>query len=131
MTILKFAKGLASMPMPWPLWLALLLSLNVAAPIYFFETIEAKVVLAAFLASMALMTAIFAAKGFVRLLGLGHIFWVPLVPWLWGRFQLVEAGDLLSYWLAALMLANSLSLILDAVDLFRYLKGEQQPYVIA
>ena len=67
-------KGLMSMPMPWPLWLGLLLALNVAAPIYFFETLEAKVVLTAFLASVALMTAIFASKGFVRLLGIGHIF---------------------------------------------------------
>lgn len=130
MTIIRFSKALASMPMPWPLWVGLLVSLNVAAPIYFFETIEAKVVLAATVASMVLMTAIFSAKGFVRLLGIGHIFWVPLVPWLWTRFQLVEAGDPLAYWLAALMLANSLSLILDTVDAFRYLRGERHPIVV-
>ena len=83
--LIGFTKGLMSLPMPWPVWLGLLVAVNFAGPIYFFETLEAKVVLAAFLASAALMTAIFASKGFVRLLGIGHIFWVPMVPWLWTR----------------------------------------------
>ncbi len=128
--MISFTRGLVSMPMPWPLWLGLLLALNVAAPIYFFEMLEAKVVLAAFLASAALMTAIFASKGFVRLLGIGHIFWVPLVPWLWARFEQVEPGDPLGYWMLALVLANSLALIIDAVDVFRYVRGEREPYVV-
>ena len=80
------------MPMPWPLWIGLLVVVNIAGPIYFFEALEAKVVLAAFLASAASMTAIFAAKGFVRLLGIGHIFWIPMVPWLWTRLDQVGAG---------------------------------------
>ncbi len=83
--MIGFTKALMSMPMPWQLWIGLLVAVNVAGPIYFFEALEAKVVLAAFLASAASMMAIFAAKGFVRLLGIGHIFWIPMVPWLWTR----------------------------------------------
>ncbi len=92
--VIGFTKALMSMPMPWPVWLGLLVAVNVAGPIYFFEAIEAKVVLAAFLASAAFMTVIFATKGFVRLLGIGHIFWIPMVPWLWTRIDQVEPG----YW---------------------------------
>ncbi len=51
--MIGFTKGLMSMPMPWPVWLGLLVTVNVAGPIYFFEALEAKVVLAAFLASAA------------------------------------------------------------------------------
>ncbi len=127
--VIGFTKGLMSMPMPWLVWLGLLLAVNVAGPIYFFEALEAKVVLAAFLASATFMTAIFATKGFVRLLGIGHIFWAPMVPWLWTRLDQVGPGDTLGYWIIAVMIMNSISLIIDAVDVLRYLKGERQPYI--
>ena len=127
--MIGFAKGLMSMSMPWPVWLGLLVAVNVAGSIYFFEALEAKVVLAAFLAGAAVMTAIFSSKGFVRLLGIGHIFWVPMVPWLWARLDQVGPGDLLGYWMIALMALNSLALIIDAIDVFRYVRGEREPYL--
>ncbi len=127
--MIGFAKGLMSLPMPWPVWLGLLVAVNVAGPIYFFEAFEAKVVLAAFLASAALMTAIFAAKGFVRLLGIGHIFWIPMVPWLWTRFDQVEPDNLIGYWMIAVMAVNGIALIIDAIDVLRYVRGEREPYV--
>ncbi len=127
--VIGFAKGLMSMPMPWLVWLSLLVAVNFAGPIYFFEALEAKVVLAAFLASAALMTAIFAAKGFVRLLGIGHIFWVPMVPWLWTRFDQVEPGKLIGYWMIAVVVLNGISLIIDAIDVVRYVRGDRKPYV--
>ncbi len=127
--IIGFTKGLMSMPKPWLVWLGLLLAFNVVGPIYFFEALEAKVVLVAFLASAGLMTAIFAAKGFVRLLGIGHIFWIPMVPWLWIRFDQVGRGELIGYWIIAVIILDSISLIIDGIDALRYLKGERQPYI--
>ena len=127
--IIGFNKGLLSMPMPWRVWLGLLVAVNLAGPIYYFEALEATVVLAAFLASMALMTAIFASKGFVRLLGIGHIFWVPMVPWLWIRLDQVGLDEPFGYWIIAVIIINSISLIIDAIDVFRYFKGERQPYI--
>ncbi len=127
--VIGFAKGLMSLPMPWPVWLGFLVAVNVAGPIYFFEALEAKVVLGAFLAGAALMTAIFASKGFVRLLGIGHIAWVPMVPWLWARLDQVGPGDLLGYWMIAVMALNSLALIIDAIDVLRYVRGEREPYI--
>ncbi len=127
--VIGFTKGLMSMPMPWPVWLGLLVAVNVAGPIYFFAALEAKVVLAAFLASWALTTAIFATKGFVRLLGIGHIFWVPMVPWLWTRLDQVEPGNLIGYWMIAVVALNGISLIIDAIDLVRYVTGDRKPYI--
>ncbi len=97
--MIGFTKGLMSMPMPWPVWLGLLVAFNVAGPIYFLEALEAKVVLASFLASAALMTAIFAAKGFVRLLGIGLFFWIPLVPWLWTRLAVPHRASVSTIWI--------------------------------
>ncbi len=127
--MIGFSKGLMSMPMPWPLWIGLLVVVNVAGPIYFFEALEAKVVLAAFLASAASMRAIFAVKGFVRLLGIGHIFWVPMVPWLWNRLDQVGPGDLLGYWMIAVVAVNGIALIIDAIDVLRYVRGDRKPTV--
>ncbi len=127
--MIGFTKGLMSLPMPWPVWLGLLVAVNLAGPIYFFEALEAKVVLAAFLASAALMTAIFASKGFVRLLGIGHIFWVPMVPWLWTRLDQVEPGNLIGYWMIAVVALNGISLIIDAIDVVRYVTGDRKPTV--
>ena len=127
--MIGFTKGLMSMPMPWPLWIGLLLVINIAGPLYFFEAFEAKVVLAAFLASAASMTAIFAAKGFVLLLGIGHIFWVPMVPWLWTRLDQAGPGDLLGYWMIAVVAVNGIALIIDAIDVLRYVRGDRKPYV--
>lgn len=127
--MIGFTKGLMSMPMPWLVWLGLLLAVNVAGPIYFFEALEAKVVLVAFLASVGLMTAIFAAKGFVRLLGIGHIFWVPMVPWLWIRLDQVGPGEPIGYWITAVIILDSISLIIDGIDVLRYLKGERRPHI--
>lgn len=124
-----FTKGLMSMPMPWPLWIGLLVAANVVGPIYFFEALEAKVALAAFLASGAAMMAIFAAKGFVRLLGIGHVFWIPMVPWLWTRLDRVEPGEAIGYWMIAVMAVNGISLIVDAVDVVRYAAGDRKPYL--
>ncbi len=127
--MIGFSKGLMSMPMPWPLWIGLLVVANFAGPIYFFEALEAKVVLAAFLASAASMTAIFAAKGFVRLLGIGHIFWIPMVPWLWTRLDQVEPDNLIGYWMIAVVALNGISLIIDAIDVVRYVTGDRKPTV--
>ena len=127
--MIGFTKGMMSMPMPWLVWLGLLLAVNVVGPIYFFEALEAKVVLVAFLASFGLMTAIFAAKGFVRLLGIGHILWVPMVPWLWIRLDQVGPGEPIGYWITAVIILDSVSLIIDGIDVLRYLKGERQPHI--
>ena len=127
--MIGFTKGLMSMPMPWLVWLGLLLAVNVVGPIYFFEALEAKVVLVAFLASLGLMTAIFAAKGFVRLLGIGHILWVPMVPWLWIRLDQVGPGEPIGYWITAVIILDSISLIIDGIDVLRYLKGERRPHI--
>ena len=70
---IKFNKGLMRMPLPWQLWLMLLVVVNLIVPLFFLNRLEAQVIVAALLASMVLMTVLTAVSGFTRLLGLGHI----------------------------------------------------------
>ncbi len=129
--MIEFNKAMMSMKMPWPLWVGLMVALNVIGAIYFFGAIEAKVVLAAAIAGILIQTAIFGAKGFVRLLGIGHIFWLPLVPWLSTRLESIGLDSPLGYWIAAVIVVDGISLVIDAVDVSRYLRGDREPYVPA
>ena len=76
---IKFHRGITQMPVRWRLWLALLITANLIVPVFFIGHVEAQVVVAALLGSMVLMTVLTRLTGFTRLLGLGHIFWIPLL----------------------------------------------------
>ena len=113
------------LPVHWKLWMMLLVVVNVVIPLFFFDRIEARMVLGAILASVLLMTILTATSGFTRLLGLGHIFWVPLIYFLWTRLSQIPATDFFGIWIPALMVLNAESLVIDAVDVFRYVAGDR------
>ena len=122
---IKFNKGLMNSSLPVKLWVGLMVIFNMVIPLFFLERLEAQVVLAAIMASMALMTLITATTGFSRLMGLGHIFWIPLLYFLWTQLDQIPPDDGFGVWLRALMVINATSLVIDAVDVFRYLAGER------
>ena len=121
--LMGFNKGVLSMPWPWQVWLGLLVFVNAVPPLFFLETLEAKVVLVGFVVSAAFMLTLFAKLGYVKLLGLGHAPWLFTVPWLWSRLGDVTPSGWFYYWLIAVIIQNGLSLVIDAVDVVRYLKG--------
>ena len=122
-----FNKTILLMPRPWLAWLGLLLAANVVGSLVFIGTLEAKAVITAVLIGVTIQMWIFSAKGFVRLLGIGHLPWVPMIPWLWNRLDHAVPGSPFSYWLAAVMILDGLSLVIDAVDVLRYVRGERAP----
>lgn len=129
MVMLDFFRTLLHSPKPVLVWVAILMAANMIAPFFFLDTLEAKVVLAAILMGAVLQTAIFSAEGFVRLLGLGHIAWVPMVIWLWTRLDTAPGGSSFRYWILAVIVLNTTSLIIDAADVTRYLRGEKKAHV--
>ncbi len=124
-----FPRTMLTFPKPWVGWVMLLMIANMVIPLFYLGTPEGKVVLGAFVLGALFQTAIFSAKGFVRLLGIGHIVWVPMVAWLWTRLDASPASSLFRYWLLATIVSVSLSLLIDAVDVIRYLRGERDPYL--
>ena len=123
---IKFNKGLMSQALPVKLWVGLMVIFNMIIPLFYLDRLEAQVVLAGFVASMVLMTLITAITGFSRLVGLGHIFWVPLLFFLWTHLNQIPPLDVFGFWVRALMVINAASLVIDAVDVFRYLAGERE-----
>ncbi len=117
------------MAKPWQAWMVLLVLVNFIMPFFFLGTPEATVVLVGGMASMVIMMTMFAKFGFVRLLGLGHIPWLFTVPWLWSQLaQTIESGPFY-YWLLAVVVIDSISLVIDAVDVIRYWRGERTPTI--
>jgi hypothetical protein len=122
-----FNKTILLMPKPWLAWIGLLVAANLVGSLVFIGSLEAKVVITALLIGATIQMWIFGAKGFVRLLGIGHLPWVPMIPWLWTRLDHAEAGSPFVYWLVAVMILDGLSLAIDAADVVRYVKGERKP----
>jgi hypothetical protein len=109
--------------------MGLLVIFNMIIPLFYLERLEAQLVLAGLMASMALMTLITATTGFSRLMGLGHIFWIPLLYFLWTHLDQIPPNDGFGIWVRSLMVINAASLVIDAVDVFRYLAGERTELV--
>ncbi len=126
---IKFNKGMMKIPIHWRLWLALLVIVNFVIPLFFLNRLEAQVVAGTLLASVILMTGLTARGGYTRLLGLGHIFWIPLLYFLWMRLEQNPADDFFGLWLRVLMILNAASLIIDVIDVGRYIAGDRSETV--
>ena len=126
---IKFNRGVMKMPVLVRLWLMLLVALNLVVPLFSLDRLEAQVVVVTFVASVMLMTVLTASLGFNRLLGLGHIFWIPLMYFLWLRLDQIPVDEPFGLWMRALMVANAISLVIDTIDVTRYISGERNETV--
>ena len=106
-----------------------MITANLIVPLFFIGRGEAQVVIAALLGSMILMTILTGLTGFTRLLGLGHIFWIPLLYFLWTRLDQIPADSAFGVWIRVLMTLNAVSLIIDAIDVTRYIAGDREETV--
>ncbi len=122
---IKFNKGMMKMPLPWQLWLMLLVTVNLVIPLFYIDWLESQVVVGVFVTSLVLFSILTARVGFTRLLGLGHILWVPLLWFLWTRLDQNPPDDLVGIWIRTLMTLNAMSLVIDAIDVSRYIAGDR------
>lgn len=122
---IKFNKGVMRGPIHVRLWLMLLIFFNLLVPLFYIHRVEAQVVLGALLASATLMTVLTGLSGFTRLLGLGHIFWLPLLYFLWNRLGQIPTDDLFGVWIRIVIAVNAISLVIDGIDVFRYIAGDR------
>jgi hypothetical protein len=126
---IKFNKGLLKQPFHVQLWLVLLVAVNLVIPLFYLGRIEARVVALTFLIAAVLMTVLTALSGFSRLLGSGHFVWFPLLYFLWTRLEQIPADDFFGIWVRVLMIVNAISLVIDVVDVIRYIAGDREETV--
>lgn len=94
--------------------------INLAA-IFFWEELLAKVIVIVFMLSSILMIGLYSKFGFTKILGLGHIIWLPLVFFI--GFKLPYADGAYFMYLLVLMVTLSISLIIDIYDVWSYFRG--------
>ena len=127
--MLRFTQHIREMPIHWQLWVALLFLTNMAAAV-FLPRVEASVVLPAFFVAALLQVGLFARFGFVRLLGIGHFHWFVMIAWLVTRLGSIRGQGLFYNWVVAVIVLCGLSLVIDTVDVVRYLHGERKPTIV-
>jgi hypothetical protein len=124
--LLDLLKNMFKMPVVWWPWMAGLPLMNLSS-IFFLPRTEAWVVLGTGLLAATLMTALHAKLGYVRLVGVGHFVWIPMLIWLAFRLETIREDTFFRGWILSLMAMDTVSLVLDIMDLIRYLRGDRAP----
>ena len=110
-----------------------LLMSNMIVPFFFLsEHQEAWVVLGTALVTGAAFIVLTAFSGFSRLLGFGHLPWVPMLVYLIVRFPEAQQSYPETWfilWLQAVIVLDIGSLILDTANVVRYFRGEHSEMV--
>ncbi len=108
----------------WNVWLV---GVNVCC-LYFIQHLEAQVVLATTLIAVVVQGVIYNRIGFTRVLGITHVMWVPMFAWMATRLDTITTQPDLANWLAVLLATNLGSMIIDALDVHRFFRGERAPH---
>jgi len=125
-SFIELNKKIFGMKFPWNLWVGMLAMINMVGGLIFVQTIEGKLALICLIFGFLIMWLIFARKGFVRLLGLGHLIaWTPQII-----FYIHSVGNtagMFQYWIISVLIVNGISMVIDFVDVVRYSLGDKQP----
>lgn len=117
-----FFRDLAKQPLWVSAWVAMLAFANVASIFYWPETL-ARVILVLFIVSSVLMMALYSYFGFEKILGLGHVLWIFLLPYIVVHLDDVD-GSFLAY-LVVLAILITISLVFDILDVWRYVRDRR------
>lgn len=116
-----FFRDLARQPLRVSLWVVVLILANMAS-LLFWAAPLAKIIFLTFIISAVAMMILYSAFGYEKILSAAHVFWLYLVPFI--LLQLEYAGGVFFWYLIVLSLLLTISLVLDARDLWGYFRGK-------
>lgn len=114
---LLFFSDLMKQPTWIPIWVSALMVVNMASVAFWSEPL-AKVIFVTFMMSAMLMMGLYAQFGFERILGLGHVPWIPLLAYILAQLKTAENG--FQTYLIVLSIFIGTSLIFDSIDVWKY-----------
>ncbi len=113
-----------AVPRVWCVWLV---GVNLGC-LYFISEVEGQVVLITTGLAVVVQTLIYGRFGFIRMLGIVHLAWLPMFAWIFSRWDIIQSDHDLRAWLICLAATNAVSLAVDVVDALRFAHGERAPY---
>ncbi len=125
----RYHRGLGRLPGRLKPFLASLLIANMIAPLFGLWQVEARVVLAVAILNGIIFVLLTARFGFTRILGLGHVLWIPLILYLTTRLDVHAATSVHGIWIRVVILINSISLVFDTWNVIQYLGGKREELV--
>jgi len=106
----------------WIYWLGIA---NVASVLFVWKSVEARWAAAAFVGVILFGGWLFDQVGYVRLMGLPHVvFWTPLLVYLYRRRATIDPKTVTGAYLYVLFATDGISLVIDYIDVVRYLLGD-------
>ncbi len=122
---LGFFQALFAQPVWLQLWVGWLIVVN-SLSLAFLRSLEGRVTLIVWLCNGVSMMVAFGLIGWSRGLGIPHvIWWTPLLPWLFMRLRSGLPQGRLRTWIVAVLASDGASLVIDYVDVVRYLTGNE------
>jgi hypothetical protein len=100
-----------------PVWVLILMIVNVASVGFWNESL-AKVIFVAFMLSAMLMMGLYSRFGFEKILGMGHILWLPLLIYV--LMEIPAASGTFKDYLIIWSIFTVISLMFDVVDVWKY-----------
>ena len=91
----------------------------------FVTTIEGQMILAMLIVTLVVAGQIHKRTPFSRLIGICHLPWIILLPWLVVRLDTIDYSTGMRFWLYYVSVTIAVSLVLDVMEVFRYVKGEK------
>ena len=73
--------------------------------------------------SAMLMMGLYSRFGFEKILGLGHIPWVPVLVYVLTQIPTAEAA--FKRYLLVLSVSIAISLVFDSIDVWKYFKNQE------
>lgn len=117
----RFFIELLQLPVWIPIWVFYLMVINVASVSFWHEPL-AKLIFITFMISAMLMMGLYSRFGFEKILGVGHILWIPLLAYVLMRLPAIEAS--FKIYLVVLAVSIAISLVFDIVDVWKYFKKD-------
>jgi signal transduction histidine kinase len=119
---LRFFVELMRQPVWVPIWVFVLMIVNVASLGFWHEPL-ARLIFITFMISAMLMMGLYSRFGFEKILGLGHVLWIPLLAYVLMQIPAVES-PFRSY-LFVLSALIAISLVFDIIDVWKYFRGRK------
>lgn len=104
-------------------WVNILMAVNLAG-VFFWQQPVAQVVFYTFMVTAAFMMLLYYKFGFERILGLGHVLWLLLVPYLVLEYS--QLSGAISYYVLSVIIVNSISLLFDINDVYIYFSEKRK-----